>query len=37
VKAGPDVTYRQVAAHLRKVDGAWVFSKFTVVNVMKGQ
>jgi hypothetical protein len=37
VKAGADVTYRQVAAHLRLVEGAWVFSKFNVVNVMKGQ
>jgi hypothetical protein len=34
---GADVTYRQIAAHLRNVDGAWVFSTFNVVNVMKGQ
>jgi hypothetical protein len=37
VKAGTDVTYRQIAGHLRQVEGTWVFSKFNVVNVMKGQ
>jgi len=37
VKAGTDVTYRQIAAHLRRVEGTWVFSTFNVVNVMKGQ
>jgi len=34
---GTDETYRQISGHLRKVEGAWVFSKFNVVNVMKGQ
>jgi hypothetical protein len=34
---GSDVLYRQIAAHLRRVEGVWVFSRFNVVNVMKGQ
>jgi hypothetical protein len=37
VKSGADVTYRQIAGHLRRIEGTWVFSKFNVVNVMKGQ
>jgi hypothetical protein len=36
-RTGADDMYRHVVAHLRRAGGVWVFSRFQVVNVMKGQ